>query len=115
MNPSARLEQDLTDWLRETAVPNMPDYADDILAKTDRAAMMVSLEGRAAFLDNDVVDFCARLPHGYKYRRGTRKFLLKQAMRGVLPDDIIDRRKKGFGIPLARWLRRMPTKPPLAA
>ena len=89
--------------------------ADDILAKTDRAAMMVSLEGRAAFLDNDVVAFCARLPHGYKYRGGVRKFLLKQAMRGLLADDIIDRRKKGFGIPLARWLRQMPARPPLAA
>jgi len=87
---------------------------DDILAKTDRAAMMVSLEGRAAFLDNDLVDFCARLPHGYKYRSGKRKFLLKAALRGVLPDAILDRPKKGFGIPLARWLQQMPPAPPLA-
>jgi len=88
--------------------------ADDILVKTDRACMMVSLEGRAAFLDNDLVDFCARLPHGYKYRAGKRKFLLKQALRGVVANDILDRPKKGFGIPLARWLKRMPPSPPLA-
>ena len=87
---------------------------DDILAKTDRAAMMVSLEARAVFLDNDLVDFCARLPHGYKYRGGIRKFLLKRAMRGVLPDAILNRPKKGFGIPLAQWLRQMPEAPPLA-
>lgn len=87
--------------------------ADDILVKSDRACMMVSLESRAAFLDNDLVDFCARLPHGYKYRARTRKFLLKQALRGVLADDILDRKKKGFGIPLARWLRQMPPAPPL--
>ena len=86
---------------------------DDILAKTDRAAMMVSLEARAVFLDNDVVDFCQRLPHGYKYRAGVRKFLLKRAMRGVLPDAVLNRPKKGFGIPLARWLRQMPEAPPL--
>jgi len=87
---------------------------DDILAKTDRAAMMVSLEARAVFLDNDVVDFCQRLPHGFKFRGGVRKFLLKRAMRGVLPDAILNRPKKGFGIPLARWLRQMPESPPLA-
>ena len=84
---------------------------DDILAKTDRAAMMVSLEARAVFLDNDVVDFCARLPHGYKYRRGVRKFLLRQAIADLVPAVVLKRAKKGFGIPLTRWLRRM--SPPL--
>lgn len=88
---------------------------DDILAKTDRAAMMVSLEARAVFLDNDVVDFCARLPHGYKYRRGVRKFLLRRAAEGLVPDTVLRRPKKGFGIPLARWLRQMPPAPSLAA
>jgi asparagine synthase (glutamine-hydrolysing) len=88
---------------------------DDILAKTDRAAMMVSLEARAVFLDNDVVDFCARLPHGYKYRRGVRKFLLRQAAKGLVPDMVLKRAKKGFGVPLARWMRQMPPTPPLNA
>ena len=88
---------------------------DDILAKTDRAAMMVSLEARAPFLDNDVVDFCARLPHGYKYRRGVRKFLLRRAAAGLVPDAVLKRPKKGFGVPLAAWLRQMPPAAPLAA
>jgi asparagine synthase (glutamine-hydrolysing) len=87
---------------------------DGILVKTDRAAMMVSLETRAAFLDNDVVDFCTRLPHGYKYRRGVRKFLLRRAAVGLVPDAVLTRAKKGFGVPLAGWLRQMPAAPPLA-
>ena len=88
---------------------------DDILAKTDRAAMMVSLEARAVFLDNDVVDFCARLPHRYKYRHGTRKFLLRRAAVGLVPEMVLKRPKKGFGIPLARWVQQMPDVPPLEA
>jgi asparagine synthase (glutamine-hydrolysing) len=84
---------------------------DDILAKTDRASMMASLESRAVFLDNDVVDFCARLPHGYKYRRGERKFLLRRAAEGLVPTTVLKRPKKGFGIPLGKWLRQMPPAP----
>jgi asparagine synthase (glutamine-hydrolysing) len=75
-----------------------------ILAKADRASMHASLESRAPFLDPDVVAFCQRLPHGYKMRRGQKKFLLKQALRGVLPDSVLARPKKGFGIPLTDWL-----------
>lgn len=81
---------------------------DDILTKVDRATMMNSLESRAVFLDNDIVEFCQKLPNGFKYRKGQRKYLLKRAMRGILPENILDRPKKGFGIPLANWLRRMP-------
>lgn len=85
---------------------------DDILGKVDRASMMVSLESRAVFLDNDLVEFCRRLPNHYKYRNGTRKYLLKKALQGRLPRDIIHRPKKGFGIPLARWLRSLPEAMP---
>jgi asparagine synthase (glutamine-hydrolysing) len=81
---------------------------DNILAKVDRAAMMNSLESRAVFLDNDVVDFCMRLPARWKYRRGQRKYLLKKAMAPLLPADVLARKKKGFGIPIARWLRLLP-------
>ncbi len=87
---------------------------DGILTKVDRATMMASLESRAVFLDNDLVDFCRRLPHSFKMRRGKRKYLLKKALEGILPQDIIDRPKKGFGIPTASWLKSMPKDPPLA-
>ncbi|MFZ3323852.1 MAG: asparagine synthase (glutamine-hydrolyzing) [Usitatibacter sp.] len=78
---------------------------DDILVKADRASMMNSLEVRSPFLDQDVVDFARRIPHEYKYRHGTTKYILKAALRGVVPDWVLGRRKKGFGIPLTRWLR----------
>jgi asparagine synthase (glutamine-hydrolysing) len=78
---------------------------DDILTKVDRASMMVSLEVRAPFLDNDLVEFARKIPHAYKYRNGQTKYLLKKALEPVLPKEIIHRRKKGFGVPLARWLK----------
>ena len=81
---------------------------DDILTKVDRAAMMVSLESRAVFLDNDVADFCRRLPHHFKIRNGERKYLLKKAVASALPRDVTARAKKGFGVPLTNWLRHLP-------
>jgi asparagine synthase (glutamine-hydrolysing) len=87
---------------------------DDILMKVDRAAMMCSLESRAVFLDNDLVDFCQRLPARFKLHRGERKYLLKKVARRLLPAQIVGRKKKGFGIPLAKWLREVPADPPLS-
>lgn len=81
---------------------------DDILHKVDRASMLVSLETRAIFLDNGLVDFCQKLPSHFKIRRGQRKYLLKKALATLLPKEILQRKKKGFGIPLAAWLRDMP-------
>jgi len=80
---------------------------DDILAKVDRAAMSVSLETRAVYLDNDLVDFCRRLPNRFKLRNGKRKYLFKKAMAPLLPGEVVNRPKKGFGIPTAKWLREM--------
>jgi asparagine synthase (glutamine-hydrolysing) len=82
---------------------------DGILVKTDRAAMMNSLESRAIFLDNDLVDFVRRLPSHFKYRDGQRKYLLKRALKGIVPDFVLERPKKGFGIPLVSWLRDIET------
>jgi asparagine synthase (glutamine-hydrolysing) len=78
---------------------------DDILVKVDRASMAASLEVRAPFLDRELVEFLGRVPSRLKLRRLQTKWLLKRAARGVLPDAIIDRPKKGFGIPVADWLK----------
>lgn len=78
---------------------------DSVLTKVDRASMMVGLEVRAPFLDNNVVEFAQHLPSNLKYRGGTSKYLLKKAMKGILPDDLLYRPKKGFGIPLTSWLK----------
>lgn len=77
---------------------------DDILVKTDRAGMMHSLEVRAPFLDIELVDFARTIPHAWKYRRGTTKYILKKALEAVLPRDVIYRKKQGFGVPVGRWL-----------
>jgi asparagine synthase (glutamine-hydrolysing) len=79
--------------------------ADDILVKADRASMAASLELRAPFLDTAVVEFAARLPWQLKMSLTRTKVLLKRAMRGVVPDEILRRPKKGFGIPVAAWIR----------
>jgi asparagine synthase (glutamine-hydrolysing) len=79
--------------------------AEDILTKVDRASMAVSLEVRAPFLDHELADWVNRLPGDMKMRGRQKKWLLRETLRGRLPDAILDRRKKGFGIPLAKWLR----------
>ena len=79
--------------------------ADDILVKADRASMSASLELRAPFLDTHVVEFAARLPWQTKLSLRRTKVILKDALRGVVPDEILQRPKKGFGIPVAAWIR----------
>jgi len=76
-----------------------------VLTKVDRASMAHGLEVRPPLLDDRMVDRAFALPSRYKLRRGSGKFLLKLAARGKIPDEIIDRPKKGFGIPLGNWLR----------
>jgi asparagine synthase (glutamine-hydrolysing) len=78
---------------------------DDILSKVDRASMACGLEVRAPFLDARLVDSVQALPAGFKYGRNQTKRLLKGAAAGRLPPSILERGKKGFGIPVARWLR----------
>jgi len=79
--------------------------AEDILTKVDRAAMSVSLETRAPFLDPRVGQFAASIPVEYKLKGKSGKVILKEAMKNLLPHDILHRPKKGFGIPIAEWLK----------
>jgi asparagine synthase (glutamine-hydrolysing) len=79
---------------------------DNMLVKVDRASMLNSLEVRVPFLDNEVVEFMARVPAKYKYRGATSKYLLKKLAAKYLPGDIIRRPKKGFGIPVAKWIKK---------
>jgi asparagine synthase (glutamine-hydrolysing) len=78
---------------------------DDILVKIDRASMMHSLEVRAPFLDIDVVNFVRRIPSAFKLRGSQTKYILKKALENVLPDNVLHRPKKGFGIPANTWWR----------
>jgi asparagine synthase (glutamine-hydrolysing) len=78
---------------------------DDILCKVDRAAMGVSLETRAPFLDHRVAELALRLPLAVKIRAGQGKWLLRQLLHKHVPRQLVERPKQGFGIPLAAWLR----------
>jgi asparagine synthase (glutamine-hydrolysing) len=78
---------------------------EDILTKVDRMSMAHSIESRVPLLDNAVVEFAARLPAGLKIRNGRRKHILKEAAAGLLPPEILSRRKQGFGVPLGGWFR----------
>ena len=79
--------------------------AEDILTKVDRAAMAVSLETRAPFLDPRVAQFAASIPLEYKLKGNKGKYILKKAVADLLPKTILQRPKKGFGIPIAEWLK----------
>jgi len=79
--------------------------AEDILTKVDRASMAVSLEVRAPFLDPRVAEFAAALPSDYKLRGHKTKYILKKAVHDLLPPFVTRRPKKGFGVPVAEWLK----------
>ncbi len=100
-----RMTQD--DLLNRQLYADLSLYlADDILVKVDRMAMATSLETRAPFLDADVMELAFSMPAHLKIRNGERKWVLKQAMRGILPETVLTRKKEGFSIPIKNWLRR---------
>ncbi len=78
---------------------------DDLLVKFDIAAMAVSLETRSPMLDHKFMEFVARLPARWKMNSITRKVILKKAFANILPDEILHRRKMGFGVPIDHWFR----------
>ena len=90
----AILQADLTTYL-----PN------DLLVKTDIASMSASLEVRSPLLDHRIVEFAARLPERMKLRGYTKKALLKEILRKHLPRRLVDRKKMGFAVPIAQWIR----------
>jgi asparagine synthase (glutamine-hydrolysing) len=93
-------------WLSAARYMDMKAYLPlDILTKVDRMSMAHSLEAREPLLDHRLVEFAATIPPEMMLRGGTTKWIFKEAMRGILPDDIIDRRKHGFAVPLGRWFR----------
>jgi asparagine synthase (glutamine-hydrolysing) len=94
------------DLLDATLAIDVETYLpDDLLVKVDIATMAHGLEGRSPFLDHELMEFCASLPAGLKLRGRTTKYLLKRAVRALLPGPVIDRPKQGFGVPIDRWLR----------
>ena len=95
-------DDDLNRMLSVDAETQLPD---DLLLLTDKMSMAVSLECRVPLLDQELVELAARVPEGIKLRGGRLKHVMKAALRDVLPVDIIDRKKRGFGTPMGAWLK----------
>lgn len=76
-----------------------------LLPKVDIASMAHGLEVRSPFLDQELVQFCAKIPPSLKLKQGVSKYILKKALEGILPNEIIYRPKMGFGFPLGQWLK----------
>jgi asparagine synthase (glutamine-hydrolysing) len=110
-DPLAAVDRRAQDGPAHTPWDRLMDYythfylPDDVNTKVDRASGAVGLEVRAPFLDTALVEFACRLPPHQRLRWRTPKYILKRAMRGRLPDDILDRKKQGFAVPVARWMR----------
>ncbi|MFQ6014042.1 MAG: asparagine synthase (glutamine-hydrolyzing), partial [Anaerolineae bacterium] len=78
---------------------------EDLLVKADRMSMANSLEVRSPFLDQELLQFAAEIPVSLKLNGLTTKYILKKALRGLVPQEIIERPKHGFGVPVGRWFR----------
>lgn len=96
-------EMDALDWMMRH---DQSFYLSDcLMVKTDVASMANSLEVRCPLLDHELVEFCATIPSHFKQTSSGGKAILKRAMRGLLPDDILHKAKRGFSIPVAAWFR----------
>jgi asparagine synthase (glutamine-hydrolysing) len=100
---------------RESEAPDFADATmavdtalylpDDLLVKVDIASMAHSLEARSPFLDHEFMEFAATIPSDLKVRGREKKIILKRALAGILPEEILHRPKMGFGVPIDHWLR----------
>lgn len=94
------------DHLSKILYADMKTYLPgDILVKVDRMSMANSLEVRAPILDYTLIEFASTIPSDYKFKNGVKKYILKEAFKQDLPHDILYRKKMGFSVPLAQWLR----------
>lgn len=106
LNYPVESEYNVKNWQIRRMLLDMDTYLpDDILVKMDRASMKYSLESRCPILDTDVMEYSFRIPHKYKYYKGDKKHILKDIAYDYIPKSMLDRPKKGFSVPLDKWLR----------
>jgi asparagine synthase (glutamine-hydrolysing) len=98
-------QTDATTVLDQLLFADTKTYLHELLMKQDQMSMAASIESRVPFLDHKLVEFTARLPQRLKIRGWTTKYILRESMKGILPDAIITRRKMGFPVPVGAWFR----------
>jgi asparagine synthase (glutamine-hydrolysing) len=99
-------KSDAPDFVDATLDVDVNNYLpDDLLVKVDIATMAHGLEGRSPLLDHPLMEFAASLPSGLKMNGAIKKYILKEAVKPLLPKEIIERPKMGFGVPLDHWFR----------
>ena len=97
---------DTGDFIAKTLFVDVSTYLpNDLLVKADIASMANSLEARSPFLDHKLMEFAASLPSDLKLKGLTTKYILKKALKGILPQEILQRSKSGFGVPVGNWFR----------
>lgn len=96
---------DADDVLDKLLYADTKTYLHELLMKQDQMSMAASIESRVPFLDHKLVEFTARMPREMKLRGNTTKWILREAMKGILPDEILTRPKMGFPVPVGNWFR----------
>ncbi len=96
---------DAKDVLDKLLYLDTKGYMHELLMKQDQMSMAASIESRVPFLDHKLVEFAAKMPREMKLRDGTTKWILREAMKGILPETILNRPKMGFPVPVGKWFR----------
>ncbi len=96
---------DADDVLDKLLYADAKTYLHELLMKQDQMSMAASIESRVPFLDHKLAELTARMPREMKLRGGTTKWILREAMKGILPSEILDRPKMGFPVPIGGWFR----------
>jgi asparagine synthase (glutamine-hydrolysing) len=100
-----RQVEDLQRLDQHLYVDAMTWLTDDILPKVDRSTMFAGIEARAPFLDIELVNYVAGIPADIKYKNGEKKAVLKKALKGVVPEFVINKKKSGFNAPVYDWIK----------
>ena len=98
-------ETDAKSLLDRLLYADIKTYLHELLMKQDQMSMAASIESRVPFLDHKLVEFTSRLPERMKLRGWTTKYILRESMKGVLPETILSRPKMGFPVPIGKWFR----------
>ena len=102
---TALAETDAESLLDRLLYTDIKTYLHELLMKQDQMSMATSVESRVPFLDHKLVEFTCSLPERLKLRGGTTKYILRESMKGILPEAILSRSKMGFPVPIAAWFR----------